>query len=108
MAVHRFVSPEENLIDKVVDQDELLRRIPRLSDFYEGVAQMRSLQEEISTLGSFTKKTGFTPGKDFQPIATIPYSVAAAMVMVDPGFFKDRKKVYRFLAQHPEYDTRTT
>lgn len=108
MAVYRWIGAEEKIIHNLLDQDALLKKVPRLHTFYEGVGEMRSLQAEISTLGSMTRRSGFTPGKDFQRIASIPYSVAAAIVMIDPEFFKDRGKVYRFLKAHPEYDTRTT
>jgi len=107
MATFNLNMADENLLDKVLDQDVLEERVPRLKTFFEGIQEMRSLQAEVSTLGEFTKRTGFTPGKNFQRIATIPYSVKAAIEAVDPIFFRDKEKVLRFLKRHPEYDTRT-
>lgn len=108
MGVYRWDAKSEQLLNDVTDSAVLRDRLPRLNDFYEGIESMRQVQDEISVLGSFTKRTGFTPGKNFQRIATIPYSVAAAMVEIDPEIFKDRGRFYRWLGQHPEYDTRSS
>jgi hypothetical protein len=107
MATYRWSPADENLLDQVLDQDTLTQRVPRLSTFFDGIQEMKSIQAEVSTLGEFTKRTGFTPGKNFQRVATIPYSVKAALEAVDPEFFRDKAKVYRFLSRHPEYDVRT-
>jgi len=107
MGVYRLNMADENLINSVVEKDELVKHLPRMADFYSGIQEMKTLQAEISTLGQFTKKTGFVPGRNMQRVASIPHSIACAILEVDPDFWQDRKKVYRFLQQHPEYDTRT-
>lgn len=107
MAVHRFSAAEDKLLDQITDQDELIRRMPRMNTFFEGIQDMKTLVNEISVLGTFTKKSGFVAGKNFQRIASIPYSVAHAILEIDPEFWTNKAKVYRFLEAHPEYDTRT-
>lgn len=107
MATYRLSMADENLIEQITDTDELTQRIPRLNTFFEGVQEMKQLQKEISTLGRFTKKSGFDPGRNFQRVATIPYSIAHTIWHIDPDFWSDKAKVYRFLKAHPEYDTRT-
>jgi hypothetical protein len=107
MAKHNLNFADEHFINSVLDTDELTKRVPRLEGYFDAVQEMKSIQAEISTLGKFTKQSGFWPGRNFQRLASIPYSIVAAIVEVDPEFFRDRGKVYRFLAQHPEYDTRT-
>lgn len=107
MKTHSLNFADENFINSVLDVDELTKRVPRLVGYFEGIQEMKNLQAEISTLGKFTKQSGFWPGRNMQRVASIPYSIVAAILEVDPEFFQDRGKVYRFLAQHPEYDTRT-
>lgn len=107
MSVYRFSAAEDKLLDQITDKDELIHRLPRMNTFFEGVQDMRTLVSEISVLGTFTKKTGFVAGKNFQRIASIPYSVAHAILEIDPDFWTNKAKVYRFLEAHPEYDTRS-
>lgn len=102
-----FSFADENFINSVIEPNHLVERVPRLETFFEGVQEMKDLQARGSTYGAHNKVSGFTPGRQMQRIATIPYSIAAAILEVDPEFFTDRGKVYRFLSQHPEYDTRT-
>jgi neutral trehalase len=107
MATYHLNLADEHLLDQVLEPETLAKHVPRMETFFEGIQEMRSLQAEISSLGDFTRRTGFTPGKNFQRIATIPYSVKAAIEAVDEGFFQNKDKVLRFLQRHPEYDTRS-
>lgn len=106
MAVYNLNMADNKLIESISDPDELVKRMPRLNGFYEGVQEMGDLIQEISVLGSITKKTGFVAGKNFQRIASLPQALAHTIWMVDPDFWTNKAKVYRFLEKHPEYDTR--
>jgi hypothetical protein len=66
---------------------------------------MAGLMAEASTLGKYTKQTGFTRCRTMQRIASIPWSVAVAIKEIDPEFFKSPEKVGRFLKRHPGYAT---
>lgn len=108
MAVYNLNMADEKLIDETIEVDQLVSHVPRLENFFDGIQEMASMQAEISKIGEVTKRSGFTPDMRMQRIATIPYSVAHTIQEVDPEFWKDKAKVYRFLARHPEYDTRRT
>jgi hypothetical protein len=105
MAVYHLNMADENLVDAIVDQVELEKRVPGYTDFLDGVQDMAGLMEEASTLGKYTKQTGFTRCRTMQRIASIPWSVACAVREIDPEFFKSPEKVGRFLKRHPEYAT---
>lgn len=103
MAVHNLNLADENLIDAVIDDAVKQERIPWHATHLDGVQDLATLQAEISTLGKFTKASGFTPCRTMQRIASIPWPVACAVKEIDPNFFKDPVKVGRFLRKHPEY-----
>lgn len=108
MAVYNLNLANEKQINAITDLETLRVRVPRFENFWDAVKDMKDLMANGgSTLGAHTKQSGFWPSRNMQRVATIPYSIAAAILEVDPEFFTDRGKVYRFLAQHPEYDTRT-
>jgi len=106
-----FDFADRNLVNKVVEPDQLNKLVPNHERFLEGVQEMRTMQREIAILegvrAKVTRQSGFTADARMQRIATIPLAVKVAIEMVDPAFFKDRAKVYRFLMDHPEYDTRS-
>ena len=105
MATYNLNMADENLIEEITDHDELTRRIPNYSTFLEGVQDLESLHAEASTIGAFTKRSGFSKCKTWQRIASIPWSVACAIKEIDPNYFRDPVKVGKFLKKHPEYAT---
>jgi len=105
MATYNLNMADENLIEEITEQDELAKRIPWFNTHLEGVQDLRILQAEASTLGKFTRQSGFTPCRTMQRIASIPWPVAVAIKEIDPTFFRDPAKVGRFLKKHPEYST---
>ena len=108
MAVYNLNMAAEKQINAITDVETLRVRVPRFEGFWNAVKDMKEFQAQNSNLGKYTKQSGYWPTRNMQRVASIPYSIAAAILEVDPEFFTDRGKVYRFLAQHPEYDTRTT
>lgn len=108
MAIHNLNLADETLIDAVIDDAVKQELIPWHSTHVDGVQDMATLQAEISTLGKYTKASGFTPCRSMQRIASIPWPVAVAVKEIDPLFFKDPVKVGRFLKKHPEYCTTRT
>jgi len=107
MGIYNLNMADENLINDVTSYEVLRKRIPRYEALYENINEMKRLQAEISTLGTFTKKTGFLPGKNFQRVATIPTAIVHAIWEVDPMFWQTPAKFFRFLKNHPEFDTTT-
>ena len=103
MAIHNLNMADENLIEEVIEGTGRENRIPWLNTHLEGVQEFKTLQAEISTLGKFTKQSGFSKCRTMQRIASIPWPVACAIKEIDPLFFKDPVKVGRFLKKHPEY-----
>lgn len=98
MAKHYVSFADKNLLQSVVTPEVLSPLVPRIGDIADGVAQMRALQQEITTLGQFTKSAGFSPGREMQRVAWIPSSVRAALLEVDPEALTNKKKFYELLA----------
>lgn len=107
MAGHNLNVADEKLINAACDFNELEKRLPHYRTLYENIQNMKRLQAEISTLGKFTKQSGFIPGRNFQRVATVPVAIVHSIWQVDPDFWQDDRKRNRFFLQHPEFDTRT-
>lgn len=103
MTVYNLNMADENLIEEITNHDELAQRIPGFNTFLEGVQDLKTLNAEMSTLGKYTKQSGFSKCRTFQRFASIPWPVAVAIKEIDPLFFKDPVKVGRLLKKHPEY-----
>jgi hypothetical protein len=103
MAIYNLNMAEENLIEEITNRQELERRIPWLNQQLDAVQELKALQAEASTLGRFTKQSGFTKCRTMQRIASIPWPVAIAIKEIDPLFFRNPEKVGKFLKKHPEY-----
>lgn len=101
--VHGLSFADEKLITQITDVETLATRVPRLVDFWEGVKYLRELHRTDGVKGHLTKSTGWMTGRKMQYLGTIPVSVKAAIMEVDPDFFRSEEKVRRFFAAHPEY-----
>jgi len=97
MAKHVISFADKNLLESVVTPEVLTAYVPRIGDIADGVAQMKSMQQEITTLGRFTKAAGFSPGRDMQRVAWIPSSVRAAVLQIIPDAFTNKQKFYELL-----------
>jgi len=105
---HLLGFAERNLLNQVVTPEVLAPLVPRIGEVAEGIKQYRNMQYEISRLGTFVRKTGFTSGRDFQLVARIPASVRAAIVQVVPDAFTDKKLFYALLdGPLADYDVRS-
>lgn len=100
---------ERKLLTEVMTLDNLEKAAPRLATFHEGIDDMRNMQSELTAVGDYCRKTGFTPDKSFQRVATIPLSVKKAVQEVVEDAFEDKEKFYALLAGPlKQYDTRNT
>ena len=75
----------------------------RVEKFVEAVADIRQMEEYAAKVSSARRIAGLSGSKNFFYTATVMTSVVAALLEVDPDFFKDLKKYHRWLARHPEY-----
>lgn len=75
----------------------------RVEGFVQAVADIRQMEEYAAKVSSARRIAGLSGSKNFFYTATIMTSVVAALLEVDPDFFKDKKKYHRWLARHPEY-----
>lgn len=103
MATYRLNMADEKLIEEVTDPDTLIKHIPRIETFYEGVQDWKRMERASSTRGPFTGKSGFTSSKNLQHLGWVPQSVVAAVLMIDPEFWTTPAKVLKFFQAHPEY-----
>jgi hypothetical protein len=99
---------ERKLLTETLTTDNLEKAAPRLATFHEGIDDWRNMQNEISAMGAFCRRTGFTPDKSMQRLATIPTSVKKAIQEVVPDAFENKEKFYALLAGPlKQYDTRS-
>jgi hypothetical protein len=104
---HMVSFADKKLISEIATPEILTPLVPRIGTIAEGIREMREHAQEITTLGKFVKATGFTPGREFQLVASIPYSVKAAIIAVIPDAFENKKTFYELLAGPlKDYDRR--
>lgn len=103
MAIYKWNGADEKLIDSVIESEELRKRLPRLESFYEGVKEVKGWLGDNSFEGRFTNSRGWTSDKQMKRIGSVPFSVVAAIKMVNPDAFLTREWTYEFLRRHPEY-----
>jgi hypothetical protein len=95
------------VLEDVVKLDVLKPRIERFNTIEEGLEEKRTLQAEVTQLGRFTQANGFTPGRDFQRICSIPSSVWSAVLEIFPDAGTNKPLFYALLAGPlREYDLR--
>lgn len=97
MAKHVLNFADKNLLEQVITPEVLIPLSPKMADYMEGLENYKAMHSEISTLGTFVKKYGFTPGRDFQHVARIPSPVRAALLQVMPDALTDKKLFYALL-----------
>lgn len=102
------------VLKDVVGLETLKPRIERFHTVEEGLREQRTIQNEITLLGKYVNSNGFTPGRDFQRVATIPSSVWSAVMEVfgnewDAADAAGKKRIFYALLAGPlkDYDTRT-
>ena len=91
--------------DQATDAAVLKDRLQpgRVEGFVQAVADIRQMEEYAAKVSSARRIAGLSGSKNFFYTATIPVSVVAALLAVDPNFFKDPKKYHRWLKRHPEW-----
>lgn len=108
MAKRTISFADKNLIESVATIDVLKPHVPRIATYEEGMAEWRSMQHEITQLGKLTRRTGFNKDRSLQHIARIPVAVKAAVEVVIPDAFTDKKKAYELLeGPLKDYDVRS-
>lgn len=103
MPTYSLNMADEKFINQVIEPEELVRRVPRLATFFEGIQEQKSALADLGRKGPTTGSTGWWTGGNAQYIGTVPISVKAAIQEIDPDFWTDQRKVLRFFATHPEY-----
>jgi hypothetical protein len=87
---------EETELDRLTDASNLMKAAPLVyGPRFEGIADLRKLDD-----GSLHK------GNEFRRVASlVAVPLGTAMEMVAPGFFKNKRAFYVWLANHQEYKT---
>jgi hypothetical protein len=86
------------VLEEVVSIDALKPRIERFNTIEEGLAERREYQNEITKLGRFVQTSGFSPGRDFMRVASIPSSVWSAVLEVFPDAGTNKELFYALLS----------
>lgn len=86
------------VLEEVTTLDALKPRIERFETIEEGLAERRAYQAEVTKLGRFVQATGFSPGRDFLRVASIPSSVWSAVLEVFPDAGVDKELFYALLS----------
>lgn len=99
----RLSFADAKLIQEIAEPEILIPHVPRFETLFEGIAEKREMEAQSSTCGKYTRMSGFTPDGEMQFLGTVPQSVAAAVRVVDDGFWEDPKKVLWFFQHFPQY-----
>ncbi len=91
-----FIDKNESLLDKITDQDTLMKAAPEYyGPRFEAIAELRNLDD-----GTLHR------GNEFRRVASIPnVPLTEALRICEPGFFKDKKVFYAWLARNEAYKT---
>jgi hypothetical protein len=97
-----YIGGKPNEIDAVSDPEFLLERVPRYQKNVEVVKDIRVAQAECARVDQNMVATGtFRSGKDGlgakQVASGIPWSLWASIAQKDPYFWRNKKKVYKWL-----------
>jgi len=103
------VSEKWKEIDWVCDtaQDERTNNFRRYCDWYAYNQGQLDTEREIQKVTSARTKLGWSEGKLFKRIASMPLHVFLILRRIDPEFSRNtpegRKKMYAFLRHRPEF-----
>jgi hypothetical protein len=100
-----YIKKFENVLDEVTSAQVLKDTLPegRMETFVEAVSDIRAANEEAYKISNFKRVAGMSDSGNWMRVATIPLSVIACIEQVEPGFFQNKKRFYRWLNRHPEY-----
>jgi len=97
MAKHVISFADKNLVSQIAPLEVLKPHVARMGDYEEGLSQYRSIMSEMTQLGRLSRRGGFSKDRSIQHVARIPVSVKAAVEIVIPEAFTDKKKFYALL-----------
>jgi hypothetical protein len=99
-----FISASRSVILDVMDPNTVVERVPRLDrGFFDPMQELRKAKEEAAVSKNLSHAVGMTDKGTMQHLVTVPLSVWSAIEQLEPGFFSQRKNVYRLREEHPEY-----
>lgn len=94
---------KETEADHIVEPSRLTERMPEYNSFFQQNKDIKQAYWEDREISADRTLTGMSKEKHFKHIARLPWAVAAALIWIDPNFFKDKERFHRFLRRHPEY-----
>jgi hypothetical protein len=108
-----YVGGRETEIDRASDVEALTARLPRYKQNLEVIKDIRVAQAECARIDQNSVVMGMTKTRQdgigmMQVAAGIPWSLWAKISEQYPGFWQDKKSVYKWLKRHPEYRTGQT
>ena len=99
---------ERNIVNEISDPETLCCLIGQMPEYLEAVRELREqIAADESSVGTFTRMSGFAAGGNMQRVGWIPEKLFVAVEKIFPGFFKDQKRRDRFLKENPIFNLRT-
>lgn len=91
-----YIGANETELDRITDASNLMKAAPEVyGPRFDAIADLRKIDD-----GSLHK------GNEFRRVASlVAVPLQTAMEMIAPGFFKDKRAFYAWLARHQEYRT---
>lgn len=99
---HVFSKADENLIRAISDPEVLADRTEKIVPYLEAAERDRAWQQEMAQLGRIDPKARIR-----RIAANVPAPVLGLMQQIDENFMRDKRRFYRWLDEHPEWDVRT-
>jgi hypothetical protein len=90
-------------VDFIADPHMLVNCHPKFEDMFDGIQDLRVLQEEAAAYSSTLRAAGMSATGNMMRVACMPHELLCAIWEVNPGFLRDRKEFYKWLQRHPYY-----
>ena len=96
-----------NLVHEISDAKVLSEMVPQhMGPIMEEIDREKKMDKEIGYLGKFRKTTGWWGKGTMQRVAKVPGPLLGMLVQIDPDFMRDKRKFYKWLSEHKDYDMR--
>lgn len=96
-----LITGKDEVLNYIARPENISKRIPNYADRIEFLDQFRQFTDEQAKVTNWGKVAGGYGSMKL--IARVPESVLITILAIEPNFLKDKKLIYKWLDQNPEY-----
>jgi hypothetical protein len=99
---HFYIQRSTGFIDEISDSEVLADRIPRYSQRFEALKEIREASEDMWSYTTYGRQhiSGGT-----RRVASIPEPLLSRLLEIEPDFLINKPKFFRWLDKNPDYAT---